>query len=130
MLKKLSFAVAALVLLAGSVRADELSASDIDLSAVNDANNVVVAASLDVDVDGLAKSADKTDEAVEACYRSFGYGYGGYGYNCYNYCYNYCYQPCYSYCQPVFTYYRPVVYSYCYTPIYTSYCNLGYWGCY
>lgn len=126
MLKKLSFAVAALVLLAGSVRADDLSPADIDLSSVSDANNVVVGASLDVDVDGLAKPADKVDEAVEACYR----GFGGYGYGYGSYCYNYWYSPCYTYCAPVVTYYRPVVYSYCYTPIYTTYCNLGYWGCY
>jgi hypothetical protein len=126
-LKTFSFAVVALVLFAGSAWAgDELSASDIDLSSVSDANNVVVGASLDVDVDGLAKSADKVDEAVEACYR--GFGYGGYG-GCYNYCYNYCYTPCYHYCAPVYTYYRPVVYSYCYTPIYTTYHTLSYWGC-
>lgn len=125
MLKSFSFAVAALVLLAGSAWAsDELSPSDIDLAAVSDANNAVVGASLDVDVDGLAKSDDKVDEAVEACYRSF--GYGGY----YNYCYNYCYTPVYHYCAPVYTYYRPVVYSYCYTPIYTTYHTLSYWGCY
>ena len=67
------------------------------------------------------------EEAVAACFRRIGYGYG---YRHYNRCRHYGYR---SWCSPVYrTYYsypslhcyRPVTYSY-YTPVYTSY-----WGCF
>lgn len=128
MFKKLSLMVVALVLMAGSaMAADVLSAADLDVASISDADNTVVEANLDVDVDTLAaKTSDKGEQAVEACFRRFG-GYGGYG-GCYNYCYSSCYYPCYSYCyQPCYyTYYvyRPVCYtSYCHYPLYN-------WGCY
>lgn len=127
MFKKLSLMVVALVLMAGSaMAADVLSAADLDVASISDADNTVVEANLDVDVDTLAaKTSDKGEQAVEACFRRFG-GYGG-CYN-YNYCYSSCYYPCYSYCyQPCYyTYYvyRPVCYtSYCHYPLYN-------WGCY
>ena len=120
MVKKLSLVVA-LVLMAGSVMADD----SIDLKGISDANNAVVEANVNVDFDSL--KADKNEQAVEACFRSwggcYGYNYGCYNYGCYNYCYNY--YPCYSYCYTpcYYTYfYRPVCYTYCY-PLYT-------WGCY
>ena len=130
MFKKLSLMVVALVLMAGSaMAADVLTAADLDVASISDADNTVVEANLDVDADTLAaKTSDKGEQAVEACFRRFG-GYGGYGgcYN-YNYCYSSCYYPCYSYCyQPCYyTYYvyQPVCYtSYCHYPLYT-------WGCY
>jgi hypothetical protein len=120
-IKKLSLVVA-LVLMAGSAMADDLGS--IDLKGISDANNSVVEASLDVDVDTLAAKTSKNDEAVEACFR----GWGHYNYGCYNYCYNY--YPCYSYnycytpCYHTYYVYRPVVYtSFCHYPLYT-------WGCY
>ncbi len=126
MFKKLSLMVVALVLMAGSVMAGDAITSD-DLASISDADNTVVEANLDVDVDALTgKTSEKGEQAIEACFRRF--GYGGYcGYN-YNYCYSSCYYPCYSYCyQPCYyTYYvyRPVCYtSYCHYPLYT-------WGCY
>jgi hypothetical protein len=124
MLKKFSLAVLAVVLMIGSAMADD-SIDSLDIASISDADNAVVEANLDVNVDDLANKVGD-DEAVEACFRRFG-GYCGYNYGCYNYCYNYnyCYQPyCYSYCyQPTFYCYRPVVYqSYCYP--------LSYWGCY
>lgn len=123
MFKKFSLAVVAVVLLAGGAMADDvLSSAGIDLASISDANNAVVEASLNVDVDELAnKTGDKNDQAVEACFRSWGCGY-----SCYYPSYSYCYYPCYSYCYtPTYFCYRPV----CYT--YTSYCYpLAYWGCY
>jgi hypothetical protein len=126
--KKLSLVVA-LVLLAGSVKADDLLNSA-DLNGISDANNVVVEASIDIDVDAIANKTDKSEQAIEACFRGWGGGYGG----CYNYGYNY---GCYNYC------YTPVYYNYCYTPVYHyhvyrpvcyttySYCQPLYtWGCY
>jgi hypothetical protein len=106
------------------LKADSISDAQISIGNAND---------LALDVDGLANQAtgEKSDKAIEACFRSFGYGCRGYnyGYNygCYNYGYNYC-RPSYSYCyQPSYYCYRPVCYSYstCYTPCYRSY-----WGCY
>jgi hypothetical protein len=67
-----------------------------------------------------AKPGSEADEAIEACFRRFGYRGWGHGYGCYNYGYNSCwYNPCYYsyYC------YRPVYYS-CHPVCYS------YWGCY
>ena len=127
MIKKMIFAVVPMILLATVAMAEDSLLKGLDLGDIQDADISIDAASLDVDFDKLADNVDG-DEAIEACFRSFGYcgynygcGYGyGYNYGCYNY--NYCYRPCYTtyYC------YRPVVYyTPCYTPCYTSY-----WGCY
>lgn len=137
MVKKLSIVVA-LVLLAGSLKADD-AISSADLKGISDADNAVVEASVNLDVDAIANKTDKSEQAVEACFRGYGGGYGcygGYNYGCYNYgynygCYNYCYSPCYSYnycyrpCYQTYVTYQPVcyqTYSYC-QPLYT-------WGCY
>lgn len=138
MLKKFSFAFALVAVL--SVRAmagDEIDIASLDVDSISDADNVIVGASLDVDVDDLTnKSGDKNDVAVEACFRSCG-GYGGYGgYGCgYNYgCYRSCYSPCYSYSycyQPTYFCYRPVTYCapcYTYTQTCQYQCNYNY-GC-
>ncbi|MCI0359804.1 MAG: hypothetical protein L0211_15110 [Planctomycetaceae bacterium] len=131
MFKKLSLMVVALVLMAGSVMAgDAITAADLDVASISDADNTVVEANLDVDVDALTgKTSDKGEQAVEACFRRFGWGgcYGGYNY-CYSPCYSYCYYPSYSYCyQPC--YYNYYVYRPCYTYSYCSY-PLYHWGCY
>ena len=80
-----------------------------------------------IDVDSVTLEAGKNEQAVEACFRGWGGGYGCYNYGCYNYgynygCCNYCYTPCYH----TYFVYRPVVYTYatyCHYPLYT-------WGCY
>ncbi len=127
MIKKVIFAVAGMILSATAVMAEDSLLADFDLGDIQDAEISIDAASLDVDFDKLADDASG-DEAIEACFRSFGYrsyGYGGYGYGGYGYGYGYgynCYRPCYRsyYCYRPVTYYRS-----CYRPCYTSY-----WGCY
>lgn len=80
------------------------------------------------DVDALLGEDDKDEDAIAACFRRVGYGYGrSYGgYRNYGYSYNY-YRPTYSY---NYSCYRPVTYSYhhpvtYHVPVYTSY-----WSCY
>jgi hypothetical protein len=122
--KKFSFALVAVVLMAGSAMAEDVfSTAGLDIASISDADNTVVEANLDVDFDALEKGAGN-DEAVEACFRRFG-GWGGHcGYH------NYCYSPCYynyhySYCYtPTYYCYRPVCY---YTPVCYP---VHYWGCY
>src|SRR5688572_24820104 len=107
MLKKLSLALAFVAVMSVRVMADDsIDAGSIDLASISDADNTVVEANLDVDVDDLTnKTGDKSDVAVEACFRRWGGGYGcGYNYGCYSSCY----YPCYSY-------------SYCYYPTYFCY---------
>ncbi len=124
MLRKMLFAFVPMVLAVVTVSADE--PLDLDLSQISDAAIETEEPGLgDLDVDALADQAgDESTDAVEACFRRFGYrsyGYGyGYGYSCYRPCYSYyhCYQPTY-YC------YRPVQY---YTYPVVSYHT--YWGCY
>jgi hypothetical protein len=144
MCKKFCFALVAVALMAvGARAADKLT--KIDLGSVRDVDSTVVESKLAFDVDGIAtKTADKNEQAVEACCRS---------YCCYNSCcyrpccYSYCYSPCYSYCYyptysyccyPTYTcsycptysccYYPTYSYSYsCYQPSYSCYSS---WGCY
>ncbi len=129
MIKKMIFAVVPMMLLATVAMAEDSLLKGLDLGDIQDAEISIDAASLDVDFDKLADNVDG-DEAIEACFRSFGYGYGGYGYGGYGYGYGGygygCYRPCYNYCYNSYYCYRPVVYyNTCYTPCYTSY-----WGCY
>lgn len=92
---------------------------------IADASVEVEDFSLDIDVDELAADADGEEDAVEACFRRF--GYRSWGFRSYGYGYGYnCYRPAYSY-----SYYRPLLcqpvyhtYSYC-APIVSHY-----WGCY
>jgi hypothetical protein len=140
MVRKFSFAVLAVLVFVGGLRAnDEITAADLNVAGISDVDNKVVEAGLDVDVEALAnKTADKSEQAVEAAFHSYG-GYNSYC-NSYSYGYNYsCYNPCYSYSYcytPVYYTYRPVcyttyvqtytpVYTYCYSPSYT----LSSWGC-
>jgi hypothetical protein len=153
MFKKFSLALVFVAVASVRVMADDgLDVGSIDVASISDADNVVVGASLDVDVDDLTnKTGDKADVAVEACFRHHGGGYGGYGCG-YNYgCYSSCYSPCYSYSycyQPTYFCYRPVTYcapcytytqNCCYQQQYScnynygcnNYCNsyLNNWGC-
>ena len=128
MLKKFSLVIALVAVMSVRVMADDsIEVGAIDVASISDADNTVVEANLDVDVDALTgKTNDKGEQAVEACFRRFGWG-GCYNY-CYSPCYSYSYYPCYSYC------YQPCYYSYyVYQPVcYTSYCHypLYHWGCY
>jgi hypothetical protein len=131
MLKKFSLAIAFVAVMSVRVMADDsIDLNSLDVASISDADNTVVEANLDVDVDDLTnKTGDKADVAIEACFRRW----GGCGYN-YG-CYNSCYYPCYSYSYnyyPTYFCYRPVTY---YAPCYTTYTTcysypLSYWGCY
>ncbi|MEQ9410647.1 MAG: hypothetical protein RIK87_23120 [Fuerstiella sp.] len=125
MMKNLMLALVPLTLLASSVKADD--ELNIDVTSITDADVEIVEANLDIDVDQLSADAGTQDseQAIEACFRRFGYScrrWGcGYRNSCYNHCFNYC-RPLYSYrsicCAPPV--YRCVV-----TPIYHYY-----WGCF
>ena len=128
MLKRIFFAVAPLMLIAGTVTAnDDLLSAVAKLDA--DKSNVAQADEMDnlgeADVEALlGEGEEDSEEAIAACFRRirYGYGYRSYGYrSCYSFrCYSPVYYnyPCYTnYC------YRPV-YRSCYTPIYSNY-----WGC-
>jgi hypothetical protein len=126
MLRKLLFAIVPMVLAVSTVSADETI--DLNLSNINDAAIEIEDVSLDgLDVDALADKADGegSDEAIEACFRRFGYRHRGYRYGGYGYS---SYRPYYSYrqCYPTYYCYRPVhYYSY---PVVSYHRN--YWGCY
>jgi len=131
-MKNILIAMAPMCLLVSSAMAQDDLFSDL-ASGKTDSISAAQSELQDLSLDGLDVSAltqdagtqakaDSTtsDEAIEACFRRFGWG----GYRSYNSCwYNSCwYNPCY------YTYYcyRPCYsYSYCYP---TTYCS--YWGCY
>jgi hypothetical protein len=132
MLKKFLFAVAPMMLLASSVMADDSLLSKVanmDLSGANNASAAVedIDQLGQADVDALLGDGEESgEEAIAACFRRIGYGYGyrsyrHHGYRSYCGSYNY-FRP-YRHCYTPVTYYRPAYYS-CYTPVYTSY-----WGC-
>ena len=133
MFKKLSLFVVAIALTASFAHAADEFAG-FDLKSISDANDSVVEASLNVDVDALANKVQKED-AVEACFHRCGY-YGGCGYSCYNPCYynSCCYSSCYTPCCYTYTCYQPTYYV-SYTPVcYTTYSTCcyhpcSYWGC-
>jgi hypothetical protein len=122
MLCKIMFALVPMALVVSFANADD-SLPEFNLAEISDAAIEIDTASLDgLDVDGLvAEAGEDTEEAVEACFRRFGYRHRGYGYG-----YNHgCYRPYYTYrpCYPTY---------YCHRPVYTypvvSY--VSYWGCY
>jgi hypothetical protein len=142
MFKKITLFAVALVLTGSFAFAgDDLAG--LDLKSISDANDTVVEASVNVDVDALAANTPKED-AVEACFHRCGY----YGhchssyYPCYSSCYTPCYSSCYTSCNSYTTYeptyyvaYRPVTYttySTCYSPCYSSCYHTGCYsnGCY
>jgi hypothetical protein len=141
MLKRILFAVAPIVMIFGTVSADDdllksLATMDTDSIVAVDSADPAAEVQDDFgqnDVDALLGDDDKDEDAVAACFRRIGYGYGyrggyrGYSYGSYGYGYNYnCYRPSYSYgCyRPTYchSYYQPVTYH---VPVYTSY-----WACY
>jgi len=137
MLKRFLFAVAPMVLFAGSVMADDsllssIAKMNLDGAAGNSAQAEEVDELGQADVEALLGDGEEqsTEEAVAACFRRIGYGYrsyghhGHYGHRSY-YGYRSWRSPVYRsyYSYPSLHCYRPVTYSY-YTPIYTNY-----WGC-
>ncbi|TWT87660.1 hypothetical protein Mal64_32020 [Pseudobythopirellula maris] len=135
MFKTMTLAVAALLFVGTVAKAsDDLldQMASVNLDEISDASADIEEFGLDgLDVDQLAGDAgaavDDDSDAIEACFRRFGYRRhrGGYGYGFHRSCYR-TYSHCYTnYCRPLYCY-RPV-YTYvqqCY-PVYTSY-----WGCY
>ncbi len=133
MLKKIIFAVAPMMLVAGSVMADEdllSSIAKMDLDHKVTSTDVAETDNLgQADVDALLGEDDESPEkAIAACFRRIGYrsyrsynnysNHGSFGYNNYHtpvYHRNYRYTPTYSYYTPTYS---------CYTPVYSSY-----WGC-
>ena len=69
MIKSISLAVVALVLMAGSVLANDSFTGE-DIASVQDANNAVVEAGLEINLDAVAGD-EQLDEAVEACFRGW-----------------------------------------------------------
>ncbi|MFT5522839.1 MAG: hypothetical protein ACI9HK_000783 [Pirellulaceae bacterium] len=122
MLKRFVLAMVPVFMLAATVNADD-GLFNIDVSSISDADVEVQEVNFDdLDVEKLAGEAgtEDSEEAIEACFRRFGYGrhYGGYG------SYRPCYRPCYTYRYPTFHCYRPVYHT-TYVPVYRHY-----WGCY
>ena len=123
MLKKMILAAVPMMLLATIAVAEDNFLADLDVASIQDADIAIEEAGFDVDFDSLSENAGGDDEAIEACFRSF--GYHGWGHRYYGGCYNYGYNYGYNYC------YRPVYYS-CYTPVYYHTCYpvyRNYWGC-
>lgn len=133
MLKRFLFAVAPMMLLAGSVMADDnllstIANLDLDgqkLAAV-DVDNADDLGQADVDA-LLGDDAGSGEEAIAACFRRIGYGYGYRSYG-HRHCYSSFYRS-HSY-YPSYHCYTPVTYH-CYTPTYTYYTPVysSYWGC-
>ena len=131
MLKRMLFALAPLALcLTGSVHAED----DL-LSAVKvfdgEAQAETAAPPVDklgqADVDALLGDDENDEEAIAACYRRVGFGWGGgyrnFGYRSYSFSYHRPVSYGYGFGYNRFPrYYSPVVS--CYTPVYRSY-----WGC-
>lgn len=123
MLNRFFFAVAPMLLVAGSVMADDSLLSRVATMDLDGANAAVTDMEEDnlgqADVDALlGDDEESSEDAIAACFRRIGWGYG------YRSCYRSYYRPFYrTYHYPALHCYTPVTYSY-YTPIYRSY-----WGC-
>ncbi len=134
MLKRILLAIVPVTMLAASVQADE-NELVINAASITDAGAELVEINLDVDVDQLTADAGSEEpaDAIEACFRRFGYGgrgwgggwgrhwgggYGG-GYGYWNQC-----RPFYNY--TAYHCVRPLYHcGYAAAPIYNHY-----WGCY
>lgn len=117
-------ALAAMLLVVSSAKADD--SLEFDLDSISDADISIMEVDFDIDVDALeadtddglmAGEGDELEEAIGACFRRFGFGYRGYrhfgGFRGYRYGGFYgCYRP---------------LYRSCYRPIYR--CYRSYWGC-
>ena len=115
-----------MLLVAGSVMADDSLLSKVASMDLDGANVAVADVEGDnlgqADVDALlGDDQESGEDAVAACFRRIGWGYG---YRTHYRSYYSCYRPFYrTYHYPALHCYTPVTYSY-YTPIYRSY-----WGC-
>ena len=116
-----------MLLVAGSVMADDSLLSRVATMDLDGANAAVADVEADnlgqADVDALlGDDQESGEDAIAACFRRIGWGYGYR--SCYRPFYRSCYRPIYrTYHYPALHCYTPVTYS-CYTPIYRSY-----WGC-
>ena len=122
MLKKLMLALMPLTLLTSAVNADD--GLNIDVSSIADADVNILENDLDIDVDALsADVGENSENAIEACFRRFGYRHRSWGHCHYRH-----FNRCHSYCRPLYSYrticYSPPVYRCVVTPIYHYY-----WGC-
>ena len=122
MMKRIILALVPMALLATTVRADD-TLFDVSAATITDASIEIEEGGLgDLDMDQLAADADggESEDAIEACFRRFGYGYryGGWGYR-------HCYRPVYRYYYPSYYCYRPV-----YRCVYPVTIYRHYWGCY
>ena len=120
MLKKIVFAVLPMTLFAVSGKADD--GLSIDASTIQDVNASLVENEIDIDSDALSKEVESAgvdeEEALEACFRRFGYRRFGWGFG-------QCYRPYYRTCFTYRPYYHCAPVYRCMTPIYRYY-----WGCY
>ena len=124
MFKNVSLVLCSLVVLASAAVADDDLLTELANSKgadiVDSAIEIEDLNDLDLDVDQLAADAtggeDGEVDAIEACFRRF--GYRSWGYSCYRSYYN-CYRPYYG----CYNYYSRPIYNYC-----RPYVN--YWGCY
>ena len=126
MLKKILLAIVPVVLSSSSLIADDdLFDALVESKGVTitDAQIAIADEPLALDIDSLDAEAgsEVEEDAIEACFRRFGYrhhrGWGyGYGSSYRSLYYNHCYRP--------FVAYRPIYHTYC-APIVRYY-----WGCY
>ncbi len=121
MFKKVTLILISTLALASAANAsddlfEELANKKANVENIADAPAEIEDMDLDIDVDDLSDNADGDDEeAMEACFRRFGYRSWGRGWNHYrSYGYSYsCYRP--LYCAPVYrTHYAPTYYWGCY----------------
>lgn len=130
-LKNIALTFAALFVVASATKANDLMTDleNMDLASINESAADVEEFDLDsLDIDQLAENAgDDNTDAIEACFRRFGYRRGGWGgWGGYRHCGFRSFGGCYSYYRPVCCY-RPVIHS-CYTHCYPVITR--YWGCY
>ena len=124
MFKRVTLVIVSMLVLTSATMADDDLLNELANSKgtnIADASIEVEDFNLDVDVDALAENAGSDEDAVEACFRRFGYRRWG----CYGYSYGYrCFRPVYN----CYTVYRP----YFCRPIYHHYYRpfVSYWGCY
>ena len=121
MFKKVTLTIVSLFVLVSAATADDDLLNELASTKganIADSSIEIDEVGIDIDVDSLSENADgEEDDAVEACFRRFGYRSWGhsYGYRCFRPYYN-CYNVYRPYvCQPVYNYCRPII---------------NYWGCY